>query len=95
MNLAGKGEKCYFSAIAETIGSAEKIKGGKTMKNQGVKMYRNYDRVYVDLPQYPTIRRFICDAQKAIYINVGAEGHAKSVKVQEVCEDLPVVGMDG
>lgn len=61
------------------------------MKNQGVKQYRNYDRIYVDLPQYPTIRRFICDAQKVIYINVAAEVGAKSVKVQEVCEELPVI----
>lgn len=61
------------------------------MKNQGTKKYRNFDRQYVDLPQYPTIRRFICENQKMIYINVGAEVGAKSVKVQEVCEDLPVI----
>lgn len=65
------------------------------MKKQGTKKYRNFDRQYVDLPQYPTIRRFICENQKMIYINVGAEVGAKSIRVQEVCEDLPIVGMDG
>ena len=58
---------------------------------QGQKKYRNYDREYVDLPQFPTVRRFVCENQKVIYINVAANEYGGSIRVKDFVEELPVL----
>ncbi|MBQ2242299.1 MAG: hypothetical protein II319_09190 [Clostridia bacterium] len=45
---------------------------------------KNYSRSYVDYPQFPTIRKFVCKQDRCIYINTAAPVNGESVRVLEM-----------
>lgn len=45
---------------------------------------KNYSRTYVDYPQFPTIRRFVCHQDRSVYINIAAPVNGESIRVLEM-----------
>lgn len=44
----------------------------------------NYSRTYVDYPQFPTIRKFICNQARCVYINTAAPVNGESIRILEM-----------
>lgn len=51
------------------------------MKNSAIK---SYSRSYVDYPQFPTIRKFVCKQDRCVYINTAAPVNGESIRVLEM-----------
>lgn len=45
---------------------------------------KNYSKSYVDFPQFPTIRKFVCKQDRCVYINTAAPLNGGKVNVQEM-----------
>ena len=43
--------------------------------------YDKYDKVYVDMPECPEIRKIICIAEKVVYINTAAAPDADILQI--------------
>ena len=50
--------------------------------------YRNWDRVYVDLPQCPMYSKLVCDPLKTIYINRAADPETAVPRMFRSVEDF-------
>ena len=43
--------------------------------------YSKYDRVFIDWPDFPEIRKIICIAEKVVYINTAANPDASILQI--------------
>lgn len=45
---------------------------------------KNFSKTYVDFPQFPNIRKFVCNNDRCVYINTAAPINGERIRVLEM-----------